>query len=169
MNRAIFQQKLSAISITEETLPVFENLLRLPYNEYKAVIELLLEKQITPEDFLESDGMINSPAVDEMRYTLRKSNKTLSETDITASILAKNAGREFSPLNVGYRFDFKGDVVDSTNVNKAIPYNPNDNFVITDGSFDSIIPNSDQIFQAGSVSAAKKTIQLSLLQRKISQ
>lgn len=169
MNRAIFQQKLSAISITEETLPVFENLLRLPYSEYKVAIELLLEKQVTPEDFLESEGMINSPVVDETRYTLRNTNKQLSESDITAAILAKNAGKKHLPLNTGYKFDFKGDVVDSSNIDKSIPYNPNDNFVITDGSFESIVPNANQILQAGSVSAAKKSIQLSLMQRKLPQ
>ena len=174
MNRARFEFLVNKLNITNQNASIFRQMLRLPYAEYKIIIELMLEGKVTPEDFMTSTGMIADANVENAKKIINDKAKYNNYTaaDVTTALTNKNKEipntSQASNL-VGYKYDYMSDVVNSDNILKTLPYNVTGTHIITDGSFDTIFPNLIQITEAGSIDAAKKDIQLKILKRRITK
>lgn len=170
MNRAEFEYKLfNNLTITEDNLVIFRQLLRLPYPEFKVLIEMLLNTQLTPEDFMDSSGIIKDVNVETARDIINTKSETYEASEIISVLKAKNASGKNTNTKLGYTFDHKSNIVDSLNFDKLLPYLVDGRYVVSDGNFDSIVPNSIQIKKAGSTGQAKKEIQKQLVKRRLNK
>lgn len=153
MNIASFQAQLKQLKITELNKQVFIDLLKLPYSEFKPLMEMLLNGKLVPEDFMDAYGVIPPISLATMQAKIAANTASIDGAFIAEQAINKVKGEAYVATSVK-TVDLKREAV-TTNpsaANKSLPYNAVGNKVVQSTVFEDIVTTS---YDGKSITAQK--------------